>query len=204
MTVRYGTADVGLQMLVGVHLLPGDHHPRAVGAEHRMRRVLGIRLGIVAHRRRHLLGVVAGLVAVGDTGHAPLPAGVGDDLADIAVEGGHRASAHQGSDLLGGGLHLKVGVAVLQIGHGAAHQGGGKLQTEFIVRLQEGTPRLHESLADGAVGGLPEVAALGVLLVGAARYQHHFRVGEQGPRQRASVGLLIQMGEDEPLPVEIQ
>ena len=59
-------------------------------------------------------------------------------------------------------------------------------------------------MTDGAVGSLAEIAALGVLEVGAARYQYHLGVGQQGSRQGAAVGLFIQVGEDEPLPVEIQ
>ena len=199
-----GAADIGLQVLVGVHLLPGDHHPCAVGAEHRMRRVLLVGLGVVANGGHDLLGIVAGLVAVGDTGHAPQAAGVGYDLPHVAVEGGYGAATHQGGGLLGGGLQLLGGVAVLQIRHGPSHVHGGQLQAEPVIGLQEGTASLHESLADGAVGGLTEVAALGVLLMGAARHQHHFGVGERGTDPGTQVGLLVEVGEDESLPALVQ
>ena len=189
---------------MGIHIPPWDHHPCAVGAEHRVGRILCVCLGVVARRGHDLLGVVAGLVAVGDAGHAPLSSGVGHDLADIAVEGGDGAAPHKGDGLLVGGFGGLGGVAVLQIRHGAPHVYGGHLQTEFVVGLQQGTAPLHEAVTDGAVGGLAEVTTLGMLLMGATCHQHHFGVGEGDSRQGAEVGLFVQVSEDEPLPVLVQ
>ena len=41
------------------HLVPRDDMSRPVRAEHRIRRILGVALGLVADLRDHLLGIVA-------------------------------------------------------------------------------------------------------------------------------------------------
>ena len=59
-------------------------------------------------------------------------------------------------------------------------------------------------MPDGAIGGLAEVAALGVLHVGAAGEDADAHIGDGGAGEDADVLLLHQVGEDEPLPVQVQ
>ena len=199
-----GEVEGVVQMLVVVHLLPGDDDPCAVGAEDRVGGVFKICLGVVAHGGHDLLLIVAGLVTVGGAEQPSLAAGVGNDISRVLVEGGDGPPSLQGGVLLAGGGHLKGGMEVLQVGHGTADVGGGDLQRERIKGLQEGTACLHKAVADGTEGGLAEVAAFGVLEVGAACHQGDFGIGEQSSRKGAAVILFVEMGKDEALPVEIQ
>ena len=56
---------------------------------------------------------------------------------------------------------------------------------EGIIGLQQHGLRLHQALADGSVGGLAEVAALGVLEMRAPGQQLDVHVGQRGARQHA-------------------
>ena len=58
-----------------------------------------------------------------------------------------------------------------------------------------------QALPHGAVGGLAEVPALGVLQVGLACRQGDFYVGQRCTGQYTGMGALRQVGQDQPLPV---
>ena len=93
----------------------------------------------------------------------------------------------------------------LHIGHGAAQCIGGQLQRKIVPRFQQlhAVPRRShpQALPHGAVGRLPKVPALGVLLMGAARRQRDPDIGQRCADQHARVGALGQMGQNQPLPV---
>ena len=91
-----------------------------------------------------------------------------------------------------------------QISNGAAHLGLGKAQAEPIVGFQQNALRLHQPLAQGPVGGLPEVAAFGVLQMGPASSQSNFHIGDGRAGEHAQVGLFLEMGENQPLPGSLQ
>ena len=59
-------------------------------------------------------------------------------------------------------------------------------------------------MPDGTIGGLAEVAALGVLDVGAAGEDADAHISDGGASEHADMLLLHQVGEDEALPVQIQ
>ena len=59
----------------------------------------------------------------------------------------------------------------------------------------------HEALPHGAVGGLPEVAALGVFEMGAARDEGDLHIRQRRADEDAEVLLFFQMGQHEALPV---
>ena len=63
---------------------------------------------------------------------------------------------------------------------------------------------LHQAVADGAVGGLAEVAALGVLQMGASRDQLDVHVRQRRAGEHARMGALEHVGLDQPLPVQRQ
>ena len=92
----------------------------------------------------------------------------------------------------------------LGIAHGAADVLGGHLQPKSIPRLQQLAFGQHQALPYCAVGGLPEVAALGVLEVGPARNEGDLHIGEGRPSQHAKVLFFFQMGQHQPLPVFVQ
>ena len=58
-----------------------------------------------------------------------------------------------------------------------------------------------QALAHGAVGGLAEIAALGVLQVGPACHQREFDVCDGGACEHAGMFFFGQVGEHQPLPV---
>ena len=59
----------------------------------------------------------------------------------------------------------------------------------------------HQALPDGAVGRLPEVAALGVLEVGAARNEGDFHISQGCPDEHTQMLLFLKMRQHQPLPV---
>ena len=70
------------------------------------------------------------------------------------------------------------------------------------MRLQKHAFGFHQSLADGAAGRLPEVAALRVLEMRASRDEREADIRHRRAGQHAGVRALKDVGEDEPLPVE--
>ena len=62
----------------------------------------------------------------------------------------------------------------------------------------------HQALPHGAVGGLTEIAALGVLEVGTARDEGDLHIGQRGTGQHAEVLLFFEVGQHQPLPVLVQ
>ena len=126
---------------------------------------------------------MAGTVAVQRQGQVSPAPGVAHHLHGVAAHGGGRCRAgKQGGIPVGSGLgRVKTSAHVLDIVHGAAHVVRGQLQPEGIPRLQQlGLVDLvchHQALPDGAVGRLPEVAALGVLEVSAARNEGDLHIG---------------------------
>ena len=74
----------------------------------------------------------------------------------------------------------------------------------MVPGFQQDALGLHKPLAHRPVGGLAEVAPLGVLHVGPAGEQSDLQVCDGGPGEHPLVGSLGQVGEDEPLPVSVQ
>ena len=58
-----------------------------------------------------------------------------------------------------------------------------------------------QALPDGAIGRLPEVAALGVLEVSAARNEGDLHIGQGCPDEHAQMLLFLKMRQHQPLPV---
>ena len=81
---------------------------------------------------------------------------------------------------------------------------GGQVQLNVVPRLQKDGRPLPQALTDGPIGGLPEVTALGMLQMGPPRNERdgHIRNGRAG--QHTQMGLFHEVGENEPLPVQVQ
>ena len=203
-------APAAVYMHVAAHLLPGHHKSGPVGAEHRIRRVVEVVFRLIARGLDDLCCIVAGTVAVQRQGQVSPAPGVAHHLHGVAAHGGGRCGAgEQGGIPVGSGLGwVKAAAHVLDIVHGAAHVVRGQLQPEGIPRLQQlGLVDLvchHQALPDGAVGRLPEVAALGVLEVGAARNEGDFHIGQGCPDEHAQMLLFLKMRQHQPLPVLVQ
>ena len=99
---------------------------------------------------------------------------------------------------------LKASLHPVNIRHGPAQAFLRNLQAEGIAGLQKLALRLHKSLAQSPVGCLPEVSSLCVLEMGAARNQGDFHIRDGRAYEDAPVLPLLQVGEDQPLPVPIQ
>lgn len=92
----------------------------------------------------------------------------------------------------------------LQVADGPAQLLGGEGEGEGVPGLQQHALGPHEALAHPPVGGLAEVAPLGVLGVGPAGHEGDPQVRDGGPGEDSTMGALGQVGEDEPLPVALQ
>ena len=207
---RLCSAPAAVHVHIIAHLVPRDDEARAVGAEDGVRRVLHIVLGFVARSLHHLLGVMAGAVAVQRQAQPPPAPGVADHLHGVAAHGGGGGFAREGGRLavrrsLG---RVEAALHPLDIVQRPAQILGGQLQPEGVPRLQQlrfaDAAGHHQPLPHGAVGGLPEIAALGVLEVGAARDEGDFHIRQRGPDEDAQMLLFFQMGQHQPLPVFIQ
>lgn len=197
-------AQAAAHVGVGLDLAPLHVVARPVGAEHRVRRVVHVPLRVVAQSGDHLIGVVAGGVAAGGAAQPSPATGVGGHLPAIVPQARHRGGAGEHAQRPGGLRRAGLPAHALEVGQGPAHLLRGQLQPEVVPRLQQDALRLHEALAHRPVGGLPEVAPLGVLKVGPPRHQGDAHIGDGGAGEHPQVGLLRQMGEHQPLPVPVQ
>ena len=191
-------------MHVRLHLVPFHGVPRAVGAENRIGGVLHVRLGVVTRGGDHGFCVMTGGVAPEGKSQPTRPAREGTQGLGIVAEGRHgRRAAHDGAvPKLFGRLCGPPGA--LHVRQHAAHQSGGDLDRERVGRLQQQAFGLHQSLPHSAVGGLPEVAALRMLFVGAAGGKDDLHVRNGAAGQHAHVRALIQVRQDQTLPVQVQ
>ena len=197
-------------MHVAAHLLPRDDETCTVGAENGVGGVIQIVLGLIAHGLHHFLRVVAGAVAVQRQAQAAAAPGVADHLHGVAAHGGGGGLAREGGGLAVRGSLGRVEAALhpLDVVQGPAQILGGDFQPEGVPGLQQlRFPNLichHQALPHGAVGGLPEIAALGVLEVGPACDEGDFHIRQRGPDEDAEVLLFFQMGQHQTLPVFVQ
>ena len=195
---------------MAAHLFPRHDEARAVGAEDRIGGVVQVMLRLIARRLDDLRRVVAGAVAVQRQAQvSPAPA-VAHHLHRVAAHGCHRRKAGESGRLaVGGGLgRVEAALHPLDVAHGPADVLRRHFQPEGIPRLEElGLFDLvchHQALPHGAVGGLTEVAALGVLEVGAARDEGDLHVRQRCAHEDADVLLFFQMRQHEALPVLVQ
>ena len=163
-------------MHIILDLVPLDVDPRPVGAEHRVRRVLHVALRIVADGGDHRLRLRARLVAVASQAQPPPPPGVGHQLLHIAVHGRHRGGAAQQRQLPRLLRRFKFSVHGPHIVDGPADLLLRHCHLKAVPGLQQPALRLHQSLAHRPVGGLAEVPALRVLVVGLACGQADFYI----------------------------
>ena len=188
----------------GLDLVPRDIDARAVLAEHRAGRIFRVAIGIVADGGYDRLGVRAGRVAAQSAAQPSPSAGVGRDLARVAAQSLDRREAGEHRFPADRFRCVRRAAHRGKVGHRAAHALRRQLQTEVVKRFEQHALGLHQTLPHGAVGRLPEVAALGVLEMGAAREQRDFHVGQRAAGQHAGVRALGKVRQDQPLPVEIQ
>ena len=99
---------------------------------------------------------------------------------------------------------LKRAVHSLNVGHGTSDALVRQLQPKRIIRLKQQAFRAHKSVADGTVGCLTEVAALGVLDVCTACNNGYLHIRYRRTGQHAQMRFFRQMRQDQALPVEVK
>ena len=190
-------------MHVGRNLLPFYGETGPVGAENRIRRVLQIRLGVIAQRLHHLLLVPAGDVAAGRAAEPSASPGIGCHSCGIVAQSRNRNRAGENGQvfllLLG-----KSGGHGPQVSDGPAQLCLGEGETEAVAGLQQDALGLHQALAHGPVGGLPEVASLCVLQMRPSGHQGELHIGDGRAGEDAQMGSFLQMRENQPLPGPLQ
>ena len=207
-----GTGRVAPQaaghMGVGGNFVPFDKVARAVAAKYGIRRVFSIGIRLVANSFQHGFGVVAGRIAAGHTAQAARTAGVGGHFPRTAPHFGNRGFAGNDGQAILVFRRAELRAAALQIGHGTANTVLRDFQPEVIPGFQQDRlppgRRGAQPLPHGAVGCLAKVPALGVLDVGTACRQGDFHIGQRRTGQHAGVAALRQVGQNQPLPVQVQ
>ena len=166
------------QMHARRRLVPGDGDAAAMVTEDGRGGILHVAVGIVADFFGHALGVVAGFVAAHGAAQPPAPAGIGGDLLPVVPQSRHRGKACEHGVIVLSLRRVHAAAHALQVGHRPAHALGRQLQPEVVIGFQQDRLGLHQPLTDRAIGRLPEVAALGVLEVGAPGEQGEANVGD--------------------------
>ena len=131
----------------------------------------------------------------------PAPLRVSSELLRVIAECRDRRASGQDRIAV-----FKIGLAegrthLLQIRKCPAQISLRKLQPEIIIRLQQNIFGHHEPLPHRAVGRLPEVTALRVLLVCAPADQRDLHIRDLRSGQNALMTALPQVGQHETLPV---
>ena len=191
-------------MHIGEDLVPFHREAAPVGAEDGVRGVVQVGLGVVGVGGPDGLRVVAEVIALHLQGQLPQAPGIGRQLPGVVRHGGHGSPAPEqahAAQVLGG---VEAAEAGLDIRDGPADLGRGHLQPEAIPGLQQHGGSLHQTLPHRPVGGLAEVAPLGVLEVGLARRQSQLHIRNGRADGRAQVFLFGKVGQDQTLPVAIQ
>ena len=185
-------------------LVPADHEARPVAAEHGVGGVVRIPVAVIARGGDDSLRIVAGTVSGGDAGQPPPPPGIGRHLDSVVPHLRHRDGAGDQSHLPQRLRRLAGAPHPLDVRHGPAHLVGGHLQAQVVPGLQQNATGALEPLSHRPVGGLAEIAPLGVLHMGPTGHQRDPHVGDGRAGKHSPVLLLRQVGEDQPLPVPVQ
>ena len=134
-----------------------------MGAEDRVRGVFQICLRVIAGSCDHRLAVVAGGIALETQLQSPPPLGVGCQYFGVILHLGGRHQPPQGGQPTGGLRRFKFAAHGTDVGNGSANQLRGSGDGKGIPGFQQYRFGLHQALPHRPIGGLPEVAALGVL-----------------------------------------
>ena len=178
--------------------------PGSPAAKDRIRRIRGIGIAVVAAGGYHFLRVAAGGIAIRFPAQPSPSAGVPQYLSRVVPQGIQCRRAPQGGGLRQQLRRLGLGLPLLYIMDGPPQLFGRHRQGKAAPRLQQDALRHAQSLPHRPVGRLPEIPALGVLLVGPSGDQRDLHIGDRGAGQYSLVGLFGQMGQDQPLPVQVQ
>ena len=183
-------------MHVAGRFLIGNRLAAPVAAEDRVGRKGEIGRGIVAPRGNHGLAVPAGKKARKGEGERSLALGIAAEFGGIVLHGGDGClSVYFGALRAPGFAECEGGAHALKVMEGAPERGDRKLQRKVIAGFQYLGRGGIEPRAERAYGRLPEVAALGVLLVGAPRNQGDFDIRERCAEQDARYLLFLECAE---------
>ena len=92
----------------------------------------------------------------------------------------------------------------LDVKYRTADAGRRNAKGKFIVRLQQYAFCTAQSMPQCPIGCLPEIYALGMLLMGTAAKQGDFHIGNGRPAQNADMLRFLQMAQNKTLPVTVQ
>ena len=196
--------QAAFQMHIVFDLVPLHVEARPVGAEDGIGGVLRVRLRVIPGRGNNSLLIVAGGIAMQGNLKSALSLGVGGDHLRIVsqLRRGHGAFQDgKASRVLRG---IEPAAHAADVRDGTSHRGGGECQGEIVPRLQQDGLRLHQPLPDGPVGGLPHIAALGVLQVCFSHQQGDFHIRDRRAGQHAPVLLFRHVGQNQALIGAIQ
>ena len=168
--------QAAFQVHIVPHLIPFHIEARPVGAEYGIRGILHIRFRVVAGFRNDSFRVVAGGVAVEGQLEPPQALCIGGKGFGVVLHlgGGHQSPERgQAAHRLRG---FKFPAHGPDIGDAPADLFRGHRENKVVPGFQQHGFGLHQPLPHRPVGGLPEIAALGVFQVGFSHQQRDFHI----------------------------
>ena len=147
---------------------------------------------------------MTGAVARRAAGDLPLAPGIAGQLQGVLLQARRRGKALEHCGIPHGFGGIELPAHALQVGDSPAHLGGGQLDAHLIPGLQQQAFGLHQALPHRPVGGLAEIAPLGVLEMSPAGHQRDAHIGDGAAGEHPQMLLFGQMGHHQPLPVFVQ
>ena len=187
-----------------LNLIPGHRHSRPMEAEHGSSRILDIAVKIIPDPLDHFFFVMAWAVTGRPQGKSPTPSGVGNDLLLIIPHFRYRSDPRKDRASFRLRRRVKRSLHPLHIRHGPAQVFRGQFQHKLIKRLQKTAAGFLQSLAHRPVGRLAEISALRVFDMRSSGNQRNLHIRNLRAGENAAVALLLQMGQNQSLPVPIQ
>ena len=193
-----------LQVHIVHHPIPFHVEARPMGTEYGIRGIVQIRFRVVGAFRDHRFRVVAGGVAVEGQLQTAQPLGVGRQRFGVVL---HLGCGHQPPECgqtAAGFRSLKLAAHGPDIGDAPAGLLGGHRENKVVPGFQQHGFGLHQPLPHRPVGGLPEVAALGVLQMGLAHQQGDFHIRNGRAGKDAPVDFFTQVSQNQLLVIAVQ
>ena len=185
------------------HLIPWNIESCTMGTENRACRVLDVTFRIIAHLFNHCFCIPARFIATECTGQMSLTSCIRIHFHLIIPHTCNRCISLDRRHLSFCLRRTGLPIHPLNICKSSSDHSRWNFQLKIIIRFQQHTFGLHQSLAHRTVGCLPEISAFGMFQMCPSCRQRNLYICNNRSSQHTSVLFLQKVGKDQPLPVLI-